>query len=407
MIPAETQGRREKHLPFSGFLCASASRRETLPVVTNHLMMKSDLRNLTLPQLAELFTQLGLPPARAAHVFGWLSRPGNNDLAALDIVKREMREVLMTKAFISRLHPSQIESSKDGTIKFGFRLADGARIESVLIPGAKRHTLCLSSQAGCAMGCRFCLTGGMGLVRNLEPAEIVGQVMAAMEYMVEAGVRRSTPRELINNLVFMGMGEPLANFDHLLTALGILMDKKGLEFTERRITVSTCGLVPRIKELGQAVRVNLAISLHAADDDTRNQVMPVNRTYPIAALLSACRDYPLPPGKVILIEYILFRGLNDSTAAAQRLAEQLNGLPCRINLMPFNESDALPYRCPDPQTIKSFQGVLRQAGFTTLIRNSRGADISAACGQLASQACKPHPRPHTDQPASQIFHGTS
>jgi len=230
------------------------------------------------------------------------------------------------------------------------------------------------------------LTGGMGLTRNLQPAEIVGQVIAVMEHMVQSGVVRSTPRELINNLVFMGMGEPLANFDHLLTALDILMDSKGLEFTERRITVSTCGIVPRIKNLGQSIRVNLAISLHAADDKTRNQLMPVNRAYPISMLLNACRDYPLAPGKVILIEYILFEGINDSEAAARLLATQLQGIPCRINLMPFNESETLPYRCPEQQTIKLFQRILRQAGFTTLVRNSRGADISAACGQLAVQS---------------------
>ncbi len=347
--------------------------------------MKTDLRNFTVKQMADFFAGLGLPPERAGHVFAWLFRPENTDLADLTIVKRQIREVLLANAFISQLNSYQIETSQDGTVKFGFQLHDDARIESVLIPGPRRHTLCVSSQAGCAMGCQFCLTGRMGLVRNLQPAEIVGQVVAAMQYLVQAGVRRATPRELINNLVFMGMGEPLANFDHLLTSLDILMDVKGLEFTERRITVSTCGIVPRIKDLGLAVQVNLAISLHAADDETRNLLMPVNRTYPIDTLLKACRDYPLPPGKVILIEYVLFQGLNDSAAAARLLAMRLRGIPCRINLMPFNESDTLPYRCPDQQTIRTFSHILRQAGFTTLVRNSRGADISAACGQLASQ----------------------
>ena len=347
--------------------------------------MKTDLRNLTLPQLADLFAGLGLPPERAAQVFAWLMRPGNSEIERMTMVKREIREVLAAHARISHLEPYRTESSADGTVKFGFQLPDGARIESVLIPGPRRHTLCVSSQAGCAMGCRFCLTGRMGLLRNLEPAEIVGQVLYAMEYLVLQGMVRSTPRELINNLVFMGMGEPLANFANLKTALAILMEPKGLEFTERRVTVSTCGLAPRIRELGETVRVNLAISLHAADDPTRDTLMPVNRAYPLATLLQACRDYPLPPGKVILIEYILFQGLNDSRAAALRLAELLTGLPCRINLMPFNESAELPYRCPDQPTIKAFQALLRQAGYTTLIRNSRGADISAACGQLASQ----------------------
>jgi 23S rRNA (adenine2503-C2)-methyltransferase len=347
--------------------------------------MKIDLRNLTAPQMAAFFASIGLPPARANHVFSWLFRPGNNAIAKLDIVKRGLRQVLLDHAVISQLNAYKIETSQDGTVKFGFQLHDGAQIESVLIPGPNRHTLCLSSQVGCAMGCQFCLTGGMGLTRNLEPAEIVGQVIAVMEYMVKNGVRRATPRELINNLVFMGMGEPLANFAHLLTALAILMDSKGLEFTKRRVTVSTCGLVSKISELGKAVQVNLAISLHAADDETRAQLMPINRSYPVQVLLQACRDYPLGPGQVILIEYLLLQGVNDSADAAQLLANKLHGLPCRINLMPFNESEALPYRCPEQATVKAFQQILRQAGFTTLIRNSRGADISAACGQLAAE----------------------
>jgi len=348
--------------------------------------MKTDLRNLTLVQMADFFAELDLPPKRASHVFSWLFQPGNNDLADLSSVKREIRQVLQENAVISQLRTAHIEISTDGSVKFSFQLHDGAYIESVLIPGARRHTLCVSSQAGCAMGCQFCLTGCMGLIRNLQPAEIVGQVIAVMDYMAKAGTVRSTPRELINNLVFMGMGEPLANFDHLLTALDILMDPKGLEFTERRVTVSTCGIVPRIKDLGQRIRVNLAISLHAADDHTRNQLMPINRSYSVDTLLQACRDYPLAHGKVILIEYILFKDINDSPAAAQLLAAQLRGIPCRINLMPFNESESMPYRCPDQQTIKGFQHILRHAGFTTLIRNSRGVDISAACGQLASQS---------------------
>jgi len=350
--------------------------------------MKTDLRNLTAQQMAELFSRLGLPPTRADHVFGWLFHPGNTELAKLAIVNREIRAVLEAKTTISQLATDRQENSADGTVKFSFTLHDGQRIESVLIPGPKRHTLCLSSQVGCAMGCRFCLTGGMGFIRNLNAAEIIGQVLAVMEFMVAQGVTYNSPRELINNLVFMGMGEPLANLDHLLTALNILMDPRGLEFTERRITVSTCGLVPKIHELGQAVRVNLAISMHAADDQTRGQLMPVNRTYPLASLLQACRDYPLAPGKVILIEYILFRGINDSAEAAQLLARHLRGIPCRINLMPFNESATLPYRCPEQSTVKAFQTTLRQAGFTALIRNSRGADISAACGQLASPLLK-------------------
>ncbi len=269
-------------------------------------------------------------------------------------------------------------------MKFAFSLDQGAAVESVLIPEKGRHTLCVSSQAGCAMGCRFCLTGAMGLCRNLRPGEIVGQVLAVLEYMIDAGVVRTTPRELINNLVFMGMGEPLANYDNLIAALRILMDERGLEFTERRITVSTCGIVPRIRDLGRDVRVNLAVSLHAADDETRSRLMPVNRAYGVDDLLDACRGFPLPGKKVILFEYILLKGINDAAGDARRLAEKLQGIPCRINLLPYNVTQSLHYQCPEEEHILQFQKILRDAGYRTFIRSSRGADISAACGQLAS-----------------------
>ena len=345
---------------------------------------KPDLRNLTCGQLAAYMEGLGLPASRARFVFAWLQRPGVADFAMMVDVKREIRESLAGHAVISNLVPATVEKSADGTVKFAFGLPDGAVIESVLIPEEERHTLCVSSQAGCAMGCCFCLTGGMGFQRNLRPAEIVGQVLAVMEYMLAAGVVRTTHRELINNLVFMGMGEPLANYDNLITALNILMDERGLEFTERRITVSTCGLVPRIRDLGRDIRVNLAVSLHAADDATRSRIMPVNRAYGVDELLAACRSFPLPGRKVILFEYILIKGMNDSPRDAQLLADKLQGIPCRINLLPYNVSQALPYECPAEEDVLRFQKILRDAGYRTFIRSSRGADISAACGQLAA-----------------------
>jgi 23S rRNA (adenine2503-C2)-methyltransferase len=280
--------------------------------------------------------------------------------------------------------PERLERSKDGTMKYGFCLEDGAVIESVLIPSEGRNTLCVSSQVGCAMGCRFCLTGAMGLKRNLRPAEMVNQVVAVIQHLIQTAGTRAPAREIINNLVFMGMGEPLANYDNLITALTILMDELGFEFTERRVTVSTCGIVPKIEDLGRDVRVNLAVSLHAGDDATRSMLMPINRQYPVDRLLAACRSYPLARKKVILFEYVLIEGVNDSIDDAQQLAEKLTGIPCRINLMPFNECEELPYKCPDRQQVKAFQAVLRQAGLLALVRNSRGADISAACGQLAS-----------------------
>ena len=342
-----------------------------------------DLRNLTLEQLSSFCSTLGLSAGRSAQLFSWLQRPEGHDFAAMTDIRRPVRELLARQATISRLTPAAVEQSADGTVKFGFRLADGALVESVLIPEKGRHTLCLSSQAGCAMGCSFCCTGRLGLVRNLRPAEMVNQVLAAIQYLREQGVKNATPRDYINNLVFMGMGEPLANYDNQLTTLAILMEPRGLEFTPRRVTVSTCGLVPRIEPLGRATRVNLAVSLHAADDETRNRLMPVNKRYGIDQLLAACRAYPLGKRQVILFEYTLIQGVNDSPAAARKLAARLDGIACRINLLPYNESDQLPYRCPDGATIQAFRQVLHEAGFRTLVRSSRGQDINAACGQLA------------------------
>lgn len=345
----------------------------------------TDLKNLTLPQLGAFLETLEIPGSRARHIMAWLMRPGSHDIRAMAEVKKEIRDRLLATARISTLSPSKVEVSEDGTRKYAFRLDDGALIESVLIPEGERHTLCVSSQVGCAMACAFCLTGRMGFRRNLLPAEIVNQVLAVMEDMVARGIKRGTHREFINNLVFMGMGEPLANYDNLIRALTILMTDEGLGFTQRRVTVSTCGIVPRIIDLGRDSQVNLAISLHAADDEIRSSLMPVNKTYGVDELLAACRTYPLTKRGVILIEYILIKDVNDSPEQARLLAAKLAGLPSRINLLPYNECEELPYARPTEETILAFQKVLRDAGFTTLVRQSRGSDISAACGQLAGK----------------------
>ncbi len=261
--------------------------------MTSSVPCKIDLKNLTLPQLGDFLASLDLPASRGRHILAWLMRPGNHDLSAMAEVKKEIRDRLRATATISRLTPMTVEVSADGTRKYAFALADGEIIESVLIPEGDRHTLCVSSQVGCAMACAFCLTGRLGFKRNLLPAEIVNQVLAVIEDMVARGLERGTHREFINNLVFMGMGEPLANYDNLITALTILMAEEGLGFTARRVTVSTCGIAPRIVDLGRDARVNLAISLHAADDGIRSELMPVNRTYGLDTLLAACREYPL------------------------------------------------------------------------------------------------------------------
>lgn len=338
------------------------------------------LKNLTLAQMRDWVKAHGWPAFRAQQIFAWLYRPGINDFSQMTDISKEVRAQLAEKAIISRLVPTMEERSEDGSVKYGFRLADGAVIESVLIPEDERLTLCVSSQVGCAMGCNFCLTGTMGFVRNLFAAEIVGQVQAVTEIIRTQGKNR------INNLVFMGMGEPLANFANLIDALNILMEQAGLDFSSRRITVSTCGIIPKLKALGEAVTVNLAISLHAPDDETRSRLMPVNQTYPVDDLLAACRAYPLPSRRKVMIEYIMIKDLNDSVRHARLLIKKLHKLRCKVNLLPYNENKAFPWQSPPRERVELFQKTLRNSGITALIRESRGGDISAACGQLAAEA---------------------
>jgi len=342
-------------------------------------MDKPDLKDFTLAEMRDWVQAQGWPAFRAQQIFAWLYRPGISDFSQMTDISKELRAELADKARISRLLPETEELSRDGSSKFGFRLDDGALIETVLIPEGDRLTLCVSSQVGCAMGCNFCLTGTMGFVRNLRPSEIVGQVQAISEKVKGRGFNR------INNLVFMGMGEPLANFENLIRALNILMEQRGLDFSSRRITVSTCGIIPKLVPLGEAVPVNLAISLHAADDETRSQLMPINKTYPVDALLAACRAYPLPSRRKVMIEYIMIRDLNDSVKHARLLIKKLHGLSCKVNLLPYNENEVFPYLSPPRERVELFQKTLRDSGITALIRESRGSDISAACGQLAVQ----------------------
>jgi 23S rRNA (adenine2503-C2)-methyltransferase len=345
-------------------------------------MKKTDLTNLSLSQLTEFLVSLGLPRYRGIQVFAWLYRPHVIDFAQMTDLSRELRETLANRTNFAWPEIAEVELAKDGTAKFGLTLKDDNFIEAVLIPEEDRKTLCVSTQVGCAMGCEFCLTGTIGFKRNLTPGEIVGQVVRVRDWLLD--VNGSTTAAL-NNLVFMGMGEPLANFDNLLIALDILVEQRGLDFSERRITVSTCGLVPKIIELGQKTKVNLAVSLHSVDDSIRSTLMPINNKYPVAALLEACRNFPMPKRKRIMFEYILLRGINDSEADAKMLAEKLQGIPCKINLLPYNESEGLPFHRPSDETIELFQQTLWNAGYTVLIRSSRGADISAACGQLAGR----------------------
>lgn len=344
-------------------------------------MNKTDLTNLSLSQLTEFLVKLGLPKYRGIQVFAWLYRPHVSDFSQMTDLSKDLRDTLAARASFDWPHIAEIEHAKDGTAKYGFKLKGDNYIEAVLIPEEGRKTLCISTQVGCAMACEFCLTGSIGFKRNLTPGEIVGQVVRVRDWLLD----RNETTAGLNNLVFMGMGEPLANFDNLLVALDILIEQRGFDFSERRITVSTCGLVPKIIELGQKTKVNLAISLHSVDDSVRSKLMPINNKYPLAILLEACRNFPMPKRKRIMFEYILIKDINDSGADAEMLAQKLKGIPCKINLLPYNESESLPFRRPSHETIEHFQQTLWNAGYTVLVRTSRGADISAACGQLAGK----------------------
>jgi 23S rRNA (adenine2503-C2)-methyltransferase len=350
------------------------------------MIEKTDLKNFNLEGLIHYVEELGQPAFRGRQIMSWLYRPGIRDFSQMTDIAKKFREILKEKAFISNFSTPILERSNDGCVKFGFQLEDGYVVESVLIPETERNTLCLSSQVGCAMNCSFCLTGTMGFIRNLSPAEMVNQVCAVRDFLLaESAEDLIGPRE-VTNLVFMGMGEPLNNLDNLLVALSILTEPKGLDFTGRRVTVSTCGIAPKLKRLGENSTVNLAISLHAVDDATRDLLMPVNKRYPLDILLEACKTYPMPKRRRIMFEYILLKDINDSDDQAHELARRLHKIPCKINLLPYNESQNLPYKSPTPERVLAFQKILLDKHFSVFIRTSRGTDISAACGQLAGKS---------------------
>jgi 23S rRNA (adenine2503-C2)-methyltransferase len=340
---------------------------------------KTDLKNFTQEQLVTFIESMGQPAFRGRQILAWIYRPGITEFHEMTDLAKKFRAILPNHAVISRFENPLTQLSADGTVKFGFSLTDGRMIESVLIPEEDRNTICVSSQVGCAMGCKFCLTGSMGFYRNLTTAEIVNQVCAVQDYM------QAIDKGQLTNIVFMGMGEPLANLDNLIDSIAILTEQRGLDFSSRRITVSTCGLVPQMITLGEKTSVNLAISLHAPDDATRSRIMPVNERYPIAELLDGCRRFSHKKRQRIMFEYTMLEGVNDSDAQARQLIRLLRDIPCKFNLLSMNETDG-EYRSPPRDRVLAFQKILRDNGLTAFIRKSRGADISAACGQLAGKS---------------------
>ncbi len=341
-----------------------------------------DLRSLPLDQLGRFLERLGEKPYRARQIYRSLHRRGAGSFEEMTDLPAQLRRRLCEGAVLATLEMAQEMRSADGTIKWKWRTADGMLLESVYLPERSRKTLCVSSQVGCALGCTFCLTGTMGLERNLSPGEIVDQVARANRRLAELGEGQA-PRPL-TNLVFMGMGEPLQNYQSLKAALDILLSEDGPNFSHRHVTVSTSGLVPQMRRLGEETEVKLAVSLNATTDAQRTALMPINRRYPIAQLLDACRAFPMKRGRRITFEYVLLSGVNDTDADAARLACLIRGIPAKVNLIAYNENPGLGFTAPNLRRLESFHEILIARQVTAVFRRSRGLDISAACGQLAA-----------------------
>jgi 23S rRNA (adenine2503-C2)-methyltransferase len=293
-------------------------------------------------------------------------------------LSKNFRAALNDIARIGQPDIEKIQTSADGTKKVLLRLEDGLFIESVLIPGKNHWTICVSTQAGCRMGCAFCLTGKQGFKRNLFPSEITGQITR---------LRFGTPEgENIKNIVMMGMGEPLANYENTIKAIRIITSDFGLGFSSRKVTVSTCGLVPMIEQMGKDICVNLAISLNAPDDNRRSELMPINRKHPLESLLRACRNYSMPGRRMLTFEYILLAGVNDAQEDAEKVVRLLKGIHCKLNLIAFNEFPGSLFKTPSKETVSAFQQILMDHNYTAILRASKGRDILAACGQLSGQA---------------------
>jgi 23S rRNA (adenine2503-C2)-methyltransferase len=351
---------------------------------------RPDLRSMPLEHLSALVASLGERPFRARQLYRWLQQKGAASLDELSDVPRALRAALAERTALTTLERASEQRSTDGTIKWTWRTHDGKLVESVYMPEPDRRTLCVSSQVGCAVGCTFCLTGTMGLARNLTPGEIVEQVHRANRRIVELGEGEG-PRPL-TNLVFMGMGEPLANYRSLKVALDLLLSEDGPNFSHRHVTVSTSGLVPVMRRLGEETPVKLAVSLNATTDAQRDVLMPINRRYPLAQLLDACRSFPVRNGRRITFEYVLLGGVNDSLEDAARLVELVRAIPTKVNLIPYNANPGLPYRAPAPDRVLAFQEALAARNLTAVVRKNRGRDISAACGQLAAEGGPGDPR---------------
>jgi len=341
--------------------------------------MLPDIKELTKDQLILWLEDRNIKPYRAKQILSWIYMRQADTFEVMSDVGKDTRKCLARHFSIKRLEKERTETSQDGSKKILYKLIDGKYVESVLIPEKNHYTLCISSQVGCAQGCRFCLTGRGGWVRNLTKGEIIAQV-------------RDVANELDNskrltNIVMMGMGEPLANYSNVVGAVATITDSDaGLGFSSRRLTVSTSGIIPKLSQLGRETTVNLAISLNATDNKTRDMLMPINRRYPLERLLDACARYPLMPRRKITFEYIIIKGVNDSEEDAKRLARLLKPIPAKINLIPFNTFEGSDFERPEEHVILTFREILNKNNYTAVIRHSKGQDISAACGQLSTKS---------------------
>ncbi|MCP5388592.1 MAG: 23S rRNA (adenine(2503)-C(2))-methyltransferase RlmN [Novosphingobium sp.] len=366
-----------------------------------------DLLGLPRPRIAELFASAGLDTKqarlRAKQVFHWLYHRGVTDFEPMTDIAKTMRPWLGERFVIGRPEVIEAQHSTDGTRKWLLRTADGHDFEMVFIPDADRGTLCVSSQVGCTLNCRFCHTGTMRLVRNLTPGEIVGQVMLARDALGEwpkgrmdlpddeSEAEYTADGRLLTNIVMMGMGEPLYNFDNVRDALKLVMDGDGLALSKRRITLSTSGVVPMMERCGQEIGVNLAVSLHAVTKEVRDEIVPINKKFGIEQLLQACADYPgASNARRITFEYVMLKDKNDTDADAHELVRLLKHykLPAKVNLIPFNPWPGAPYECSTPERVKRFSDLIFEAGISAPVRTPRGRDIDAACGQLKTAAEK-------------------
>ena len=356
---------------------------------------KASLIGMTRHELAVALSALGVPDTqlrmRVSQIWGWLYAHGAREFDQMSNVAKDLREKLAVHYSLARLELAEAQHSNDGTRKYLFRLDDGQLVETVYIPELDRGTLCVSSQVGCTLTCRFCHTGTQKLVRNLTAAEITGQMIAARDDLQDwgtAGPSNSGTRK-VTNVVMMGMGEPLYNSDHVAEALNVMSDGDGLSLSKRRITLSTSGVVPEIAAMGEKTGVMLAISLHAVTDTLRDELVPLNKKYPIAELLDACRNWPgLSNAKRITFEYVMLKDVNDSDDDARALVKLLAGIPAKINLIPFNPWPGAPYQCSDDTRMQAFADIVNKAGYASPVRRPRGRDIMAACGQLKSASVK-------------------